>query len=166
MSTWREGMEDLAASLWTSRKASPVEVREDIRKIIGIDVPEEQEDALKGLLDNEIREVLKALKPDLDDVEGTDLCPECFSMPGECEADCGQREDEEGGLYDPPTDEKGMEDLVEEALTEKLSDLCGGCSNPHWNIRSFEDAMILTKNKGLVLKVGDNEFQITIVRSK
>lgn len=166
MSTWRESMEDLAASLWTSRKASPVEVREDIRRAVGVVVPESQDDALKGLLDNEIREVLKSLgEPDDEDFKGTDLCTECFSMPGECEADCGQREEDEGGFYDPPTDEKGMEDLIDEALTEKLSDLCGGCSNPHWDIRSFEDAMVLTKNKGLVLKIGDETFQITVVRA-
>jgi len=95
----------------------------------------------------------------------SDVCPECSSPDGEHEDGCGQVE-EEVGLYDPPTDEKGMEDLLEEALTEKLSDLCGGRSNPHWNIRSFEDAMIMTKNKGLVLKLGDSEFQLTIVRSR
>jgi hypothetical protein len=164
---WREEMEDLAAHVWTNRKASPPEIREEIRKAVGVTVPEDEEDALAPLSDEEVRSVLQKLHITSDDVEtASDLCPECFARAGECRPSCGQYEEDEGGLYDPPSDEKGMEDLLEEALTEKLSDLCGGCSNPHWNIRSFEDAMILTKNKGLVLKIGDNEFQLTIVRSK
>jgi hypothetical protein len=165
MSPWRETMCDLAASLWTSRKASPVEVREDIRKAVGVVVPESQDDALRDLLDNEVREVLKALKPDDEDVDGTDLCPECFSMPGECEADCGQNEPDVS-LYDPPSTEGGMEELLEEALTERLSDLCGGRTEPQWNIRSFKDAQIMTTNRGLVVKLGGREFQVTVVRSK
>lgn len=165
MSTWREGMEDLAASLWTSRKASPVEVREDIRKIIGIDVPEEQEDALKGLLDNEIREVLKELKPDESEMEGTDLCPECFSMPGECEPDCGQNEDEYEGPYAFPTTEEGVQDLLAELLENELPEYGQG-EKLNWDVHSFKEAGVLTDNKGLVVKLGKSEYQITVVRSK
>lgn len=62
-------------------------------------------------------------------------------------------------LYDPPTDEAGVQDLLEEALTERLSDLCGGRAEPQWRI-------LMTPNKGLILRLGNAEFQIQVVRSK
>jgi hypothetical protein len=35
-----------------------------------------------------------------------------------------------------------------------------------FEIKSFEDAGILSSDKGLVLKIGNQEFQITVTRSK
>lgn len=38
---------------------------------------------------------------------------------------------------------------------------------PITNVKSFEDAMVMTDNKGLVITLADgSEFQVSIVRSK
>lgn len=92
--SWREQMEDLAASVWTNRKASPGDVRADIMRIVGVDVPEELDDALQPLTTEQVHDVLVGLNVELDYVQDhSDLCPECYALPGECGKDCGQYEE-------------------------------------------------------------------------
>jgi hypothetical protein len=47
-----------------------------------------------------------------------------------------------------------------ETLLEERGDDREDCS-----YRTFEDAMILTNNKGLVISLNGSEFQVTIVKS-
>ena len=55
-----------------------------------------------------------------------------------------------------------FEELLDEALGEYAEDGVQDIKS----IRSFEDAGVLTKNAGIVIKFKDgNEFQITIVKS-
>jgi hypothetical protein len=51
--------------------------------------------------------------------------------------------------------EQEFSDLLTDALYEAGID----------NVRSFEDAGLLTRNEGLVILIGSSEFQITIVQS-
>lgn len=61
------------------------------------------------------------------------------------------------------------EEVVEEALSLILNGLCEvddtsllGCT-----IRTYEDAGVLTRNRGLVIQLpGGDEFQLTIVQSR
>jgi hypothetical protein len=54
--------------------------------------------------------------------------------------------------------EREFADLLEEALIESNED--GDIT-----IRSYESAGVLTYNEGLVVRIDDTEFQVTIVRS-
>ena len=47
----------------------------------------------------------------------------------------------------------GLEQIAEEEGLERL------------RIRTFEDAGVLTSNKGLVVKIGRAEFQVEVLRS-
>jgi len=40
-----------------------------------------------------------------------------------------------------------------------------GVSNENLEVRTFQEACILTHNKGLTVRVGDDVFQVTIVKS-
>lgn len=52
-------------------------------------------------------------------------------------------------------------ELFEEAfLSSKDND------NSDVDVRTFETAGVLTSNRGLVVRIGDSEFQITIVQSR
>lgn len=161
MSTWREQAEDLATSIWTGRKATTEEVRKDIREAVGVVVKQDQEDATSGLLDSEVKAVLQELKPSMEEMGSSDLCHECMGLPGTCDDDCGRREP---SPYEPPVTEQEMADLMEESLSGRLEELCG--EGTEYGIRSFEDACVLTLNKGLVVKIGRHEFQITVVQSR
>lgn len=63
-----------------------------------------------------------------------------------------------------------FEDMDEEEfetfLTDAIEDYAEENDAPRTRIRTFGDAGLLTGNKGLVVRVGDAEFQLTIVRSR
>lgn len=58
------------------------------------------------------------------------------------------------------------EDEFETFLADAISDYAEENDAPLTRTRTFGDAGVLTNNKGLVVRVGDAEFQITIVRSR
>lgn len=65
------------------------------------------------------------------------------------------------------TEREMVEALVEVLESSELNELLGGePAAPMPHVRTFEDAMLLTTNKGLIVRVGDEEFQITVVRSR
>ena len=56
--------------------------------------------------------------------------------------------------------------MTEHDVMEQIQEMMGGIVEIT-SIRTFEDAMMLTMNKGLVIKYDDGtEFQLTIVRSR
>ena len=57
--------------------------------------------------------------------------------------------------------QQALIDIIENAIDE--SELNSG---DKYLIMSFEDAGILSKDRGIVLNLGKQQFQITIVRSK
>jgi hypothetical protein len=63
-----------------------------------------------------------------------------------------------------------IEDLDEEEFETFLADaICYYAEEdnvPRTHIRTFAEAGLLTGNRGLVVHVGDAEFQVTIVRSR
>jgi hypothetical protein len=63
---------------------------------------------------------------------------------------------------DDDMSEEDLEDFLAEAL-EALADESG---LPHPRIRTFADAGVLTGNRGLVVRIGGAEFQVTVVRSR
>lgn len=58
--------------------------------------------------------------------------------------------------------EENARDFIKEGLEAVL----GEYSTLRWEIQTFKDSGVLTENEGLVLKVGNCEFQITIVQSR
>lgn len=83
-------------------------------------------------------------------------CPAC--SPDEIEAAPQLGEDEIVEILcevlHPDNDDDGRASALEHIFDQTCS------------TRSFADACLLTHNKGLVLRVGDSEFQITVVRSR
>lgn len=61
-------------------------------------------------------------------------------------------------------DEEAVELLLGLLSGEALDDL--GVDVEDLSVRSFRDAGVLTRDEGLVLRVGDAEFQVTVVRSR
>lgn len=65
--------------------------------------------------------------------------------------------------------EKKLEGLIMQALdfyNEELGEMEGDSADII-NIRTFEEAGVLTSNKGLVISIeGGREFQLTIVQSR
>jgi hypothetical protein len=63
-----------------------------------------------------------------------------------------------------------LEDMDEEEfetfLTDAIDEYAEENDAPRTRIRTFREAGLLTGNKGLVVRVGDAEFQLTIVRSR
>jgi len=57
---------------------------------------------------------------------------------------------------------------IQNALIEGLEFMIdeGELGSQKYEIQSFENAGILTNDAGLVLKIGNQEFQITVIRSK
>ena len=55
---------------------------------------------------------------------------------------------------------------LEELLTQAIETFADEGEMPGAHLRTFEDAGVLTLNRGLVLRIGDAEFQLTIVRSR
>lgn len=62
--------------------------------------------------------------------------------------------------------ESDMEDIIREAFDCMAENEYSEYHNADINMRTFEDAMLLTRNHGLVVNIGDSEFQITIVKSR
>lgn len=66
--------------------------------------------------------------------------------------------------------ESELEDMDEEEfetfLADAISDYAEENDPPRTRSRTFGEAGVLTNNKGLVVRIGDAEFQITIVRSR
>jgi len=58
------------------------------------------------------------------------------------------------------------EQELEELLTQAIECFADEGEMPCAHIRTFEDAGVLTMNRGLVVRIGDAEFQLTIVRSR
>lgn len=162
--SWREQMEDLAASVWTNRKASPGDVRSDIAKAIGVKVPSELENALETLADEEVRQVLLSLNIEFEYAgQNSELCVECYRPVGGCEEECGQYEEAGDGRVDLPKTETAMVSALDELLESWLD----GLAQPgtKWSVETFKEAEILTSNQGLVVKLPGAEFQITVVKS-
>src|SRR5262245_24801951 len=83
--------------------------------------------------------------PDLDEV----LCPRCREA---------QADHVGAALEDMPESEEEVEGWVAGAITE---------IEPEADVRTFAEAGVLTRNRGLVLRMPNGaEFQITIVRSR
>lgn len=61
-------------------------------------------------------------------------------------------------------DEEAVELLLGLLSGEALDDL--GVDVEDLSVRSFRDAGVLTRDEGLVLRVGEAEFQVTVVRSR
>lgn len=63
-----------------------------------------------------------------------------------------------------------FEDMSEEEfetfLADAIQDYGEENDAPRTRIRTFSEAGVLTNNSGLVVRVGDAEFQVTIVRSR
>ena len=59
-------------------------------------------------------------------------------------------------------DEQDMVDLITESLYlyDEENEIEGGV-----DIQTFEDACLMTNNKGLVVKIGKKKFQITVVEA-
>jgi len=66
--------------------------------------------------------------------------------------------------------ESELEDMDEEEfetfLADAISEYAEENDAPLTRTRTFGEAGVLTNNKGLVVRVGDAEFQVTIVRSR
>ncbi len=80
-----------------------------------------------------------------------------------------RRENDETDSEDDEVDTE-LEDMDEEEfetfLTDAIDDYAEENDAPRTRIRTFREAGLLTGNKGLVVRVGDAEFQVTIVRSR
>ena len=75
-------------------------------------------------------------------------------------------DDDELDAYDDEQEEMSEEDL-EGFLTEAIEAFADESDEvDHVDIATFRDCGVLTMNRGLVLRIGDSEFQITIVRSR
>lgn len=63
-----------------------------------------------------------------------------------------------------------LEDMDEEAFETFLADAIREFAEendaPRTRTRTFGEAGVLTSNKGLLVRIGDAEFQVTIVRSR
>jgi hypothetical protein len=58
------------------------------------------------------------------------------------------------------------EEEFETFLTDAIDDYADENDAPRTRIRTFREAGLLTANKGLVVRIGDAEFQIQIARSR
>lgn len=54
----------------------------------------------------------------------------------------------------------------EDFLAIAVEGYADAMETPATDIRTFRDAGVMTGNKGLVVRIGDAEFQVTIVRSR
>jgi hypothetical protein len=71
-----------------------------------------------------------------------------------------QDELEDGEFED--MDEEAFETFLADAITEFAEEN----DAPRTRIRTFAEAALLTGNKGLVVRIGEAEFQLTVVRSR
>ena len=58
------------------------------------------------------------------------------------------------------------EDEFETFLADAIRDYAEENDAPRTRTSTFGEAGVLTNNKGLVVRIGDAEFQVTIVRSR
>lgn len=72
------------------------------------------------------------------------------------------QEDEEVESEFDDMDEEEFETFLADAIREYAEEN----DAPRTRTRTFGEAGVLTSNKGLVVRVGDAEFQVTIVRSR
>ena len=79
-------------------------------------------------------------------------------------------DDSSNTVHEDDEVESELEDMDEEEfetlLADAISDYAEENDAPLTRTRTFGDAGVLTNNKGLVVRVGDAEFQVTIVRSR
>lgn len=67
---------------------------------------------------------------------------------------------------------KATEAEVARSVQEAVEQDCGGREGGEWfsennvRVRSFEECGVMTSNAGFVVRVGDREFQVTVVRSR
>jgi hypothetical protein len=62
--------------------------------------------------------------------------------------------------------EQAMVELLQEALEVWTDDLGTPDDEEVEFVGTFQDVGLMTSNKGLVVRVGDSEFQVTVVRSR
>ena len=78
--------------------------------------------------------------------------------------------DEAKTIHEDDEPEGAFEDMTEEVFQDFLVDAIGlyadETEGPVPRVRTFADEGVLTSNKGLVVRIGDAEFQVTIVRSR
>lgn len=160
---WRQQLCDLAKAVWADRMSSTGDVRSDISKAVGRKIPAEDADPVWSLSTDEVLKVLGRLNVDEDFVQrNSELCVECYAPVGACKPECGQYEDPDvDETTEVPRTEKAMEGALHEVIYSYLSDNF----NRGWSVETFKEAEILTSNRGLVVKIKDVEYQITIVRS-
>lgn len=58
------------------------------------------------------------------------------------------------------------EEEFETFLSDSIREFAEENDAPRTRTRTFGEAGVLTGNKGLVVRIGDAEFQVTIVRSR
>lgn len=79
-------------------------------------------------------------------------------------------DDSSNTVHEDDEVESEFEDMDEEEFETFLADaICDYAEEndaPRTGSRTFGEAGLLTSNKGLVVRVGDAEFQVTIVRSR
>ena len=79
-------------------------------------------------------------------------------------------DDSSNTVHEDDEVESELEDMDEEEfetfLADAISDYAEENDAPRTRTRTFGEAGVLTNNKGLVVHVGDAEFQVTIVRSR
>jgi|CXWL01.1.fsa_nt_gi hypothetical protein len=79
-------------------------------------------------------------------------------------------DDSSNTVHEDDEVESELEDMDEEDfetfLADAISDYAEENDAPRTRTRTFGEAGVLTNNKGLVVRVGDAEFQVTIVRSR
>lgn len=79
--------------------------------------------------------------------------------------------DDEDDGHDDDLDEVDEGQMNEEEMRDLLANLLGGeqledVCDADVSVSSFSDSGVMTMNEGLVVRVGDAEFQVTIVRSR
>ena len=73
-------------------------------------------------------------------------------------------------MYEDYENTEVTEDTLQDGLMELISEAADDSFGIGWEaarVRTFEDAGVMTYNKGLVISLSDgSEFQITIVQSR
>lgn len=62
--------------------------------------------------------------------------------------------------------ENDLVELIRNGLDESASVELDEDEYGSMDIRTFGESGVLTSNKGLVVRIGDDEFQVTVVRSR
>jgi hypothetical protein len=114
--------------------------------------------------------------PDLETPSG--LCAECLEDAEEECSECGTALAKAGLCADCAKDEElgetfvesALKSLLEERLEEELLEygICDGARSEATTVRvsTFKEQELLTRDRGLVLRIGRREFQLSIVKSK